>query len=94
MIIRNVFGAVDINDVNIPKGTYNGSNIQDVLSIVFGIAGGVALIFVIIGGIKFMTSQGDPGALAKARNTIIYALIGLVVCIAAISIVNFVSGKL
>lgn len=94
MSIYKLFAQVDISDVNIPKGTYSGTNIQDVLSIVFGIAGGVALIFVIIGGIKFMTSQGDPGALSKARNTIIYALIGLAVCIAAFSIVNFVSGKL
>lgn len=81
-------------DVNIPIVDFNSGTLSSVLSIVFGLAGGVALIVIIIGGIKFITSQGEPQALARARNTIIYAIVGLIVCIAAFSIVSFTSGNL
>ena len=88
---------ITIKDIDIPKVEYKaGENgiFSSVLSVVFGVAGGVALIIIIVAGIKFMTSQGEPQAIAKARNTIIYALIGLVICIAAFSIVNFTSRQL
>lgn len=93
-IVRGLAALIKSGEVDIPKPEITQSSISNVLSIVFGVAGGIALIIVIIAGIKFMTSQGEPQALAKARNTIIYALIGLVICIAAFSIVSFTSGKL
>ena len=57
-----------------------------------GSAGIVALIFVIIGGIGYTTSAGDQGKLQKAKNTIIYALIGIIVVTIAEILVSFVSG--
>ncbi len=50
----------------------------------------VAVIFVIIGGYNYMTSSGDAGKVKKAKDTILYACIGLVVCVLAFAIVNFV----
>lgn len=93
-IVRGFAALIKSGEVDIPKPEITQSSINDVLSIVFGVAGGIALIIIIIAGIKFMTSQGEPQALAKARNTIIYALIGLVICIAAFSIVAFTSRQL
>lgn len=69
------------------------SGIQEVFRIVFIAGGVIAVIVIIIAGIQFMLSGGDPGKAAAARNTIIYALIGLVVCILATSIVTFVIGE-
>ena len=46
---------------------------------VVGVSGVVAAIFLVIGGFSYMTSAGDPGKLQKAKNTIMYALIGLAV---------------
>ena len=50
----------------------------------------VAVIFIVIGGINYITSQGDPGKTKKAKDTILYAVIGLVIAALAFAIVNFV----
>lgn len=52
-----------------------------VINLVFVVGLGLALIFVIIGGIKYITSQGDEGKAAEARNTITNAVIGAVVIV-------------
>ncbi len=57
-----------------------------------GIAGTVALIFVVGGGIFYMTSAGEPSQLQKAKNMIKYSLIGLVIVGLAEVIVAFMSN--
>ncbi len=63
--------------------------IRIILNSVIGIAGLVAVIFIIIGGVKYMTSTGEPGKVQTAQKTILYAVIGLVICALAFVIVNF-----
>jgi len=74
-----------------------GSSTTDLSDVIVGIVNGivailgiVAAIFVIVGGVNYMTSQGDAGKLQKAKNTILYSLIGLVIAALAFAIVNFV----
>lgn len=61
----------------------------------FGLALGavVAVAFIIISGIRYITSNGDQIRIAQARQTITYAIIGLVIVVLAYAIVNFV-GKM
>lgn len=59
---------------------------------VIGICGLVAAIFVVIGGISYATSAGDPTKLTKAKNTIIYALIGIVIVALSFVITAFVTN--
>lgn len=54
----------------------------------------VAVIFVIYGGIQYITSQGNPENSKKAQSTIINALIGMVISILAATVVNFIGTKL
>jgi len=54
----------------------------------------VAVIMLIVGGIKYIISTGDPAKTNNARNTIIYALIGIVVAVFARVIVLFVLDRL
>lgn len=54
----------------------------------------VAVFFVMYGGFRFITSQGEPENAASARQTIINAIIGLVITIASASIVSFVATRL
>lgn len=83
------------SEINIPKTTSTeSSTISAVLQFAFAVGAGVAMIVVILAGIQFILSQGDPGKTAKARNTIIYAGVGLVLCATAFSLVRFVLGKL
>jgi uncharacterized membrane protein YidH (DUF202 family) len=82
------------NEIGVPQGDLGENNISNALRLVFGLAGGVALLIVTVAGFKYVLSQGNPQETAKAKNTILYALIGLVVCIMAFSIVGFVVGNL
>ena len=62
----------------------------NIFSIIVGI---VAVIMIIIGGLKYITSSGDSSNISSAKNTIIYAVIGLVVVALAQFIVKFVLNK-
>lgn len=73
---------------------------QDLWLIGFGIidmllrvAGLVAVGFVIYGGFRFVTSQGEAEGIKAARSTVINALIGLAITIFASTIVSFIAGK-
>jgi hypothetical protein len=56
-------------------------------------AGYVAAGFVIWGAIRFMKSQGNPGEITAARDTIRDALIGLAICVSSVAIVQFIAGR-
>lgn len=61
--------------------------IINILSIIVGIA---AVIMIIIAGLKYVTSGGDTSSIASAKNTLIYAVVGLIVTAFAQFIVRFV----
>ena len=56
--------------------------------------GAIAVIMIVWGGIKFATSAGDSNKVTAAKNTILYAVIGLAVAVLAFAIVNFVVSHL
>lgn len=66
------------------------ATVINILSIVVGV---VAVIMIIIGGLKYITSSGDSANITSAKNTILYAIIGLVVVALAQIIVRFVLDK-
>ena len=66
------------------------SILTTVINVIVGAIGFIAVVMIVIGGISFATSQGDSGKVAKARNTILYGVVGLVVALLAFAIVNFV----
>jgi len=70
------------------------AGIKLILGAVFGIIGVVAVVMIILGGISYATSQGDPGKVKKGKDTILYGVIGLIVALLAFAIVNFVLGAL
>lgn len=65
-----------------------------VVDILLRVAGIVAVLFVIIGGIQYVTSQGNPDEATKARNTIINALLGLALAMIAVGAVSFIGRRL
>jgi cytochrome bd-type quinol oxidase subunit 2 len=75
-----------------PEGRVNGliTLIINIFSIVVGV---VAVVMIIIGGLKYITSSGDSNNVTSAKNTILYAIIGLVVVALAQFIVKFVLAK-
>ena len=61
-----------------------------ILNIVLAVMGAIAVLIIVLAGFRYILSQGNPNEVTTAKNAIIYALVGLVVIIAAFSIVNFV----
>jgi hypothetical protein len=66
--------------------------ITKVTIILATVAGIISVIFIIVGGIKYITANGDSSSIASAKSTIIYALIGLLVAVLARPMINFVIG--
>lgn len=58
------------------------------------IAGFVAIGYIVYGGILYVTSQGSPDQTGKAQNTIINALVGLVIAVLAVAFVSFIGNKI
>jgi cytochrome bd-type quinol oxidase subunit 2 len=62
-----------------------------VLAVIAGVA---AVIMIIVSGLRYILSEGDPAKASQARNGLIYALVGLIVIIAAQSIITFVIDRI
>lgn len=74
-------------------GTRIDSLVKNVINVVSLIVGVVAVIMIIIGGLRYVTSNGDSGQVGNAKNTIMYAVIGLIVVALAHVIVRFVVNR-
>lgn len=70
-----------------------GGRLEDVVNILLFVLGAIAVIMIVIGGIRYATSNGESSQISSAKNTILYAVIGLIVAVLAYSIVNFVLGS-
>lgn len=70
------------------------SLIETIVNIMSIFVGVISVIMVIISGFKFITAQGDPQSISSARNTLTYALVGLVVAALAQVLVHFVLSKI
>jgi hypothetical protein len=84
-----------VNDID-PEGG-EGASLQDsittIVNILLFLLGAIAVVMIVIGGIRYATSNGEQSAIASAKNTILYAVIGLIVAILAYAIVNFVISQ-
>lgn len=78
----------------LPEVNANENQIQNGLGILFGIFAAVAVIVIIIAAINFATSEGNSETISKAKKTIIYAMIGLVIALSAEAIIWMVLGRL
>lgn len=83
-------GLNNISADNFGGETDLWSIINKVINAILMVVGVIAVFMIILGGINFITSQGDTAKVTKARNTILYGAIGLVIALLAYAIVNFV----
>lgn len=68
--------------------------VKTIADALLGIIGAVAVIMLIIGGFRYVVSAGDSSALESAKNTIIYAIVGIVVAFMAYAAVRFIVTQL
>lgn len=72
----------------------SSGSLMKVTNIVAWVAGMAAVLFVVLAGIKYITSQGDPQQISQAKQSIIYAAVGIVVIVATRMIIGFVLGNI
>ena len=80
-------------NVSDPSGEATAT-LRNVLTAVYVAAAMAAVGVIVFGGFRFAVSQGDSGKVKKAKDTIMYAVIGLVVVLLAFAITNFVLGAI
>lgn len=64
--------------------------LQNILNIVYFVVGIIAIIVIILGGLMYTISSGDPAKVTRAKNMLTYSIVGLIIVIAAFAITNFV----
>lgn len=74
--------------------TNNSGTLSNILSIVFGIAGALALLMITVSGLRYILSAGNPEKVSRAKNGIVYSLVGLAIAITAEAIVAYVTNQL
>ncbi len=87
-IVNLLAQNVQLDTSSLPRSGTSGNLIIDVLNIIFGILAGIAFISVVYGGFKYVISQGEPERIGKAKNIIMYSIIGLIIAFSAFGIVN------
>ena len=104
--ISAVAGSVDVSaqisnglqSVNTGNGPTNltgeGGVFTTIVNVLLFIIGAVSVVMLIYGGIRYTTSGGNANSVTAAKNTIMYAVIGLIIAIFAFAIVNFVVDQL
>lgn len=104
VIALPAYGVIDCGDSTIPDSVREAAGcnptnadsfpnlIQNIINIIIGVTSFVAVAFIIVGGINYMTSSGDAQKVEKAKKTILYACIGLAICVLAYAIVNWTIG--
>ncbi len=88
-------GAEAARGTGAPADLFAGDSVfKKIVNILLFLIGAISVIMLIIGGIKYTISGGDSGQVTSAKNTILYAIVGLVVAFLAFAIVNYVLGSL
>ncbi len=64
--------------------------LKTVVNVLLFVLGSIAVIMIVVGGIRYALSAGDSSAITAAKNTILYAIIGVVVALLAYAIVNWI----
>lgn len=98
-LIPGIAKAVEVIDTNtIPEAVKGGPTvnqlISNIINILIYVAGTASVIVIIVGGIMYIVSGGNESNTKRAKDAILYAIIGLIISLAAFAIVNYVLGGL
>lgn len=89
-----LMAAVDakIKAENLPR-LDAGVVVANALNIFYFFSGVIAVIVILLSGLTFVISRGDPGSIKKAKESLLYAVMGLIVILGAFAITQFVTGS-
>lgn len=85
---------LDPDQINIPKPDASPALIETTLTWFIALIAAICFLVIVIAGFQFIIAAGEPSKIAKARQTILYAVVGLIISLIAGTIVGFVTGKI
>lgn len=106
LVVASPVGAIDITETGsnteANKALTNEKNADDTVPVVIGrvistilfLLGIFAVLIIIMAGFRYVTANGDAGQVKTARNTILYAVVGLIVAILSYGIVGFILSNI
>jgi len=84
---------IPAKSIGVPTSTATvGQGITNIVQIIMTVVGMLAIVFILVSGVQMAASGGNPKRFAQARETLLYAVVGLAVAIGAYAIVTFASG--
>ena len=92
--VKGSIKAADPDQYTEGQGGDLSIQVTNIINAIIGVLGFVCVVVMIVGGVNYMISAGDSGKVTKAKNTILYGLIGLVICVLAFAIVNFLISNI
>ena len=87
------FGSPDPDNYGLVTASANNATITTLFNIALTALGAISVLVLIISGIQFIVSSGNPDKVAKARNAIYYALAGLIVAVFGAALINFIISR-
>lgn len=86
-------GAAEARGAEQPAVLFgDGGIFAQITNVMLFIVGAISVIMIIIGGLRYVLSGGDSANVSAAKNTILYAIVGIIVALLAYAAVNFISG--
>lgn len=79
-----------INNTGLSTAGADGGSTDTLITITFSIIGAIAFLVILIAGLNYVFSAGEPEKIARAKNTIIYGVVGLVVAALSFALVKYV----
>lgn len=79
-----------IDGADFPQVGCSKNPLPNILRVVFGIFTSLAVVYVALGAFKYTTSGGSPDAIKSAKNTIVYAVLGLILSLSAFVITSII----
>ena len=86
--------AVTPDNLGLPQVPVDDQTLPNAITITFTVVGALAILFIIIGAIRYIIANGESGEIQKAKFTILYAVIGLVLALSAFIIVQFTAESI
>lgn len=103
-MVKDIITQLAVQSVKITTGSGNGNFNFDgpknadgvlisILNTVYFWAGIVAVIMIIVGGFFYVTANGEQAKITKAKNTVLYSVVGLIIILSAATITQFILGR-
>lgn len=89
-ITAELLGTADELGLPTRGGSVGDAQIQSIMGVIYMVAAVIAVIVIVIAGILYATSSGDSAKITRAKNAILYSIIGLVVVVIASAITNLI----